>query len=100
MPAYFIVEIKTKSGDKAPYAEYVERVRPIVEKYGGRYLVRGGKVTFVFGGWRPERIIIIEFPCAEDVHKWLDSAEYKNIAGLREMSTFTKAIVIEGCAEE
>jgi uncharacterized protein (DUF1330 family) len=98
MPAYFIVEIKTKSEDKASYAEYIAKVRPIVEKYGGRYLARGGRVIPVFGGWDPERIIVIEFPCAEDVRKWLDSAEYKNIAGLREKSTLTKAIIVEGCA--
>jgi len=97
MSVYFIVEIKTRNEDKAAYAKYIEKVRPIVEKYGGRYLVRGGKVTPVFGDWDPERIVVIEFPSGGDVERWLDSPEYKKIAELREHSTITKAIMVEGC---
>jgi len=97
---YFIVEIKMKAKpeNKQAYVKYVERVRAIVEKYEGRYLARGGKITAVFGGWKPQRIIIIEFPHLAAVKKWLNSAEYKKIAVLRENSAFTKAIVVEGCA--
>ena len=94
MAVYVIIEIKIR--DKEPYSEYVEKVRSIVEKYNGRYLVRGGKVTPIFGDWNPERIIVIEFPSYEDVKRWLSSQEYKEIAPLREKSTITKAIVVEG----
>ena len=97
MPVYFIVEIKTKSENKEAYAEYIAKVRPIVEKYKGHYLVRGGKVAPVFGDWNPERMIIIEFPSAGDVEKWLASAEYRQVAPLREGSTVTRAIILEGC---
>jgi len=97
MSVYFIVEIKAKNENKEVYAKYVGKVRPIVEKYKGRYLSRGGKVVPIFGDWNPERIIIIEFPSAEDVGRWLNSAEYKEIAGLRENSTITKAIMVGGC---
>jgi len=97
MSVYFIVEIKTKNDNQAAYAKYIEKVRPIVERYKGRYLSRGGKIVPVFGGWKPERIIIIKFPFARDVERWLSSPEYKEIAVLRENSTVTKAIMIEGC---
>jgi uncharacterized protein (DUF1330 family) len=96
MAVYFIVEIKTKNENKDAYAKYIEQVRPIVEKYKGRYLSRGGRITPVFGDWNPERIIIIEFPSEGDVQQWLNSSEYREIAGLRENSTITKAIVVEG----
>jgi uncharacterized protein (DUF1330 family) len=96
MPVYFIVEIKTKNENKDIYAKYIEKVRSIVEKHKGRYLSRGGKVTPIFGDWNPERIIIIEFPSAGHVEQWLDSPEYKEIAVLRENSTITKAIMVEG----
>lgn len=94
MAVYIIIEIKIK--DKETYARYVGSVRAIVEKYRGRYLVRGGRITPIFGGWGPERIIVIEFPSAEDVNRWLGSREYKEIAKLREVSTSTKAIMVEG----
>jgi len=98
MSVYFIVEIKTKNENKDFYAKYIEKVRPIVEKYNGRYLVRGGEITPIFGDWKPERIIVIEFPSAGDVKRWLNSSEYREIAGLRENSTATKAIMMEGCS--
>ena len=94
MSVYIIIEIKVK--DKDTYAKYVEKVRAIVEKYNGRYLVRGGKITPIFGGWNPERIIVIEFLSPKDVKLWLSSPEYKEIAALREESTITKAIMVEG----
>ena len=94
MAVYVIIEIKIKN--KSPYAEYVEKVRSIVEKYKGRYLVRGGEITPLSGNWNPERIIVIEFPSYEDVKSWLSSQEYKEIAQLREKSTVTTAIVVEG----
>jgi len=96
MAVYFIVEIKTKDGNEGTYAKYIEQVRPIVEKYKGRYLARGGKITPIFGNWNPERVIIIEFPSEENVKQWLDSPEYKGIAVLREASTITRAIMVEG----
>lgn len=96
MSVYAIIEIKIK--DHATYAKYVEKVRSIVERYNGRYLVRGGgKITPLFGNWNPERIVVIEFPAYEDIKQWLSSSEYKAIATLREKSTITKAIIVEGC---
>ena len=97
MPVYFIVEIKTKSENKNLYSRYVAEVRSIVEKYKGKYLARGGKVTPVFGDWNPERIVVIEFPSSEDLWRWLGSPEYKEIAILRENSAVTRAIIVEGC---
>ncbi|MFA6350106.1 MAG: DUF1330 domain-containing protein [Candidatus Omnitrophota bacterium] len=90
-----IIEIKIK--DSVPYAKYVENVRSIVEKYKGKYLSRGSKITPIFGDWDPERMVLIEFPSSDDVHRWLQSDEYKRVAGLRERSTITRAILVEGC---
>jgi uncharacterized protein (DUF1330 family) len=52
MSVYMVLEIVVK--DPSTYAKYVERVPAVVEKYGGRYLVRGGPVISQEGGWEPE----------------------------------------------
>lgn len=97
MAVYMILEIEVLDADT--YAAYVEQAPATVKQYGGRYLVRGGRVTPLTGGWDPQRIVVIEFPSMEQFHSWLTSPEYSAIALLRERSTKGKAIVVEGYAE-
>jgi len=95
MAVYLIIEITVKNPEL--YSKYVERVPEVVEKHGGRYLVRGGRVTPVSQTWHPERIIVVEFPGVEDVRRCFASPEYRELAPLREQATVSKAIVVEGC---
>ena len=98
---YVIIDISIRDqAAKSDYAQYVEKVRPIVEKHGGRYLARGGEIASITGDWKPERIILIEFPSADHVRQWWNSPEYKAIAGLRENATTAKAIMVAGCEAE
>ena len=60
MSVYSIADITLK--DPEAYAVYVGKAVPIIEKYGGRWLVLGGKVTPGEGGWTPNRVVILEFP--------------------------------------
>lgn len=94
MAVYMILEIEVV--DAETYAEYVAQAPATVEQYGGRYLVRGGAVTALAGGWDPQRLVVIEFPTMERFQEWLTSPEYSTIAPLRERSTKGKAIVVEG----
>ena len=94
MPAYFIAEIKVH--DLEPYKQYIARVPALIAEYGGRYVVRGGEASEAFGGWDPGRMVVIEFESAERVREWLNSPEYRAIAPLRERSTKSRAIIVEG----
>ena len=95
MSMYMIVEIEIK--DDKVYAEYVKSVPGVITKYGGTYLVRGSQVTPLSGNWNPERIVVIAFDSIEDVRRCLASAEYRELAPIREKATAGKAIVVEGC---
>ena len=95
MPVYMIVEpVEVK--DQKMYGEYIQKVPAIVEKFGGTYLVRGGEATVVSGQWKPGRLIVIKFDSKERFHAWWNSPEYRAVAPLRERSTRTNAIVVEG----
>ena len=96
MSVYMIIESQVL--DAALYDKYIQSVTAIVEQYGGRYLVRGGKVTPLGGEWNPQRMIILEFPAEENVRQWLSSPEYREIAPLREQGAATRAILLEGLA--
>jgi uncharacterized protein (DUF1330 family) len=89
-----IVEINVE--DEKLYAEYVARVPAVVEKHGGRYLVRGGNVTSLSGNWNPERVVVIEFETAAQVQQCFSSSEYLALSPLREQSASSRAIVVDG----
>ena len=60
MPVYLIVETKEVI-DKQKYGEYIQKVPRTIDKFGGKYLARGGQVTVFSGDWKPVRLIIVEF---------------------------------------
>ena len=93
MSVHVLIEIKIL--DKAMYEQYIKQVPSIVKQYGGRYLIRGGMITTIAGDWHPERLILLEFDNAGQVHNWLTSSEYAEVAPLRINSTITNAVMIE-----
>ncbi|NLT23615.1 MAG: DUF1330 domain-containing protein [Syntrophorhabdus sp.] len=94
MPAYFLVEI-LKITDAAMYGKYIDTVKAVVEKGGGEYVIRTDRVRPFFGGRAPVRIILIRFKDTESLDACFSSDEYRKIAPLREMSTRSRACVIE-----
>tara|TARA_B100001013_G_C24287249_1_gene315353 strand:+ start:241 stop:531 length:291 start_codon:yes stop_codon:yes gene_type:complete len=94
MSGYFIIQINVKN--KENYKEYISKVTPIVEKFGGEYIIRGGESKNVEGKWPYERTVVLKFPNYEMVHKWHESDEYKPIKKIREDNSECNAIIIEG----
>jgi len=92
-----IIESKVKDAEK--YQQYIARVPPIVARHGGRYLVRGGPITPLLGDWKPQRMIVLEFPAEANVHQWLSSPEYQAITPLREAGAEIRAILVERFGE-
>ncbi|HEX6528208.1 MAG TPA: DUF1330 domain-containing protein [Burkholderiales bacterium] len=94
MSAYVIGEIDVT--DPAAYEDYRKQVLAVVTKYGGKFLVRGGKVDSKEGGWAPKRIVVLEFPSMEQAQKWYHSAEYAPLIKLRQKASRGKLILLEG----
>lgn len=97
MSVYMIIESKVKDPDK--YQRYISQVPKIIAKHRGRYLARGSQITSIIGDWKPERMIILEFPSETNIKEWLSSAEYRSIAPLREAGAEIRAVVIQGYVE-
>lgn len=93
---YFVATIFfDERGDLEDYLEYIGLVKPIVNKYHGRYIARSEKITALNKAWSPDRVIIIEFDSKEQLDRCFSSEEYKRISMLREKSVNSKAIIIE-----
>ena len=58
MSAYLLANITVNNPEN--YKEYVEKVKSIVEKFDGEYLVRGGEMTVIEGDWPHKRNIVIK----------------------------------------
>ena len=97
MSAYLIVEhIIT---DAAKFDEYRTKVGPMIAKHGGRYLTKGGGHKLPEGGhWKPERVVIIEFPDMAALDAWYNSEDYKPLIALRKECTsdLDMLITLEG----
>ncbi len=97
MSCYFIVTIDMDQPDKLEiYQEYVRKVKPIVEQYGGEYLVRTNQIQEVFGGWHPDKVLVLRFKDREAFDVWYHSKEYAEIKDLRTQSVTSKGILVEG----
>lgn len=92
---YFIVTTYFEGKNEGSYAEYIEKVKPIVEKHGGRYLTRSEQVTALSEKWTPQRVIVIEFDSREQLDTCFSSEEYRAISYLRENSVDARAIIVE-----
>jgi uncharacterized protein (DUF1330 family) len=93
-----IIEAKSVH-DPDMYRRYIDKVPELVNKFGGKYLARGGEVTVVSGDWHPARLVVIEFGSKERFEAWWRSPEYRAVAPLRERSAQVNAVIVEGVIE-
>jgi uncharacterized protein (DUF1330 family) len=50
----------------------------MMAKHGARYLTKGSTHKLPEGGhWKPERVVIIEFPDMDALNTWYNSPEYE-----------------------
>jgi uncharacterized protein (DUF1330 family) len=94
MTALVIVDIDVT--DPVRYAEYKNLAAPTVTAYGGKYVVRGGRVDALEGGWYPGRLVVLEFPTAQRAREWWESEAYRPAKALRHAAARTKMILVEG----
>jgi uncharacterized protein (DUF1330 family) len=95
--AYVVAEINVK--DVAGYRGYTSAAFPIIQKYGGRFLTRGGQTIAVEGAAPAQRVMIIEFDSLEQARKFEYSKEYTAIAPLRQKTAESRLFIVEGAPD-
>jgi uncharacterized protein (DUF1330 family) len=94
MAAYLIANIDVK--DPTKFEEYRRKVVPVIEKFGGRYLIRGGDLRRLEGNLPLKRVVVLEFPTVEAAQQFYDSTEYQPILNLRLASTQSDVVLVQG----
>jgi uncharacterized protein (DUF1330 family) len=94
MAAYWIGEHAIT--DAAKFEDYLRQAIPIIERFGGRYLTRVGAHEVLDGNWRPNRVVIIEFPDIAAIRALYNCAEYRPLIALRRSAATDGIIAVDG----
>ena len=94
MAAYVMANINVE--DPVRYEDYKLMVPGTLGAFGGRFIVRGGNVEALEGNWRPERLVILEFPSVERARAWWNSQGYAEARALRQATSTGTLLILEG----
>lgn len=93
--AFYIAEFEVTDPEGIkPYSAAVEST---FTPFGGRYVVRGGKVVSLEGEPN-KRVIMIGFPSMEQALAWYNSPTYRDLKPIRHNSARARVFIMEGVA--
>ena len=75
--------------------EYGPKVPATLQPYGGRFVVRGGRLAALEGD-APPRFVIIAFDSMEKARAWYNSPAYQQLAPIRQRASKTTLFIAEG----
>ncbi len=96
MPAYLIARVQITDWDR--YREYMKLTPEAIEKFGGRFIVRGGQTLTLEGPAETGRIVVIEFPSFDRAKAFYESEAYAQARKLREGAASGQFILVDGVA--
>ena len=94
MPAYMIAAIEVT--DPEQYKKYIAVTPGIIEKFGGKFIARGGETIALEGPEETRRMVIVEFPGLENVKSFYNSDEYRAAIKIREGAADVHLIAVQG----
>ena len=94
MKGYVVCVYKSISNEEK-LKEYAIKARASVEKYKGKFLIRGGRSTSNEGDKSP-RTVVIEFPSYDEANNFYNSKEYQDGWSLAKDTTERNLQIVEG----
>jgi len=95
--AYWIVRVSVR--DELRYPEYLAAAAPAFQKFGARFIVRGGAFESMEGNAR-ERNVVVEFRDRSTAFACYESPEYRSARAIRQKYADTDFIIIDGVADQ
>ena len=90
---YWIARVDVE--DPEGYKEYVATAKPAFERFGAKFLARGGSYTAVEGQARG-RNVVIEFESADVARACYNSPEYQAARAIRLKYAEAEMVLVEG----
>jgi uncharacterized protein (DUF1330 family) len=95
MKAYLVLDLQVD--DLEGFRPYVAQIPAHIERHGGRYIVRGVEPTCVEGDWKPQRLVVIEFPERANAEAFLSDPGIQDLFKVRHATTTSKLLLVDGC---
>ena len=95
MNAYLVLDLTIN--DVAGFRHYMAAIPQHIARHDGRYVVKGAQPTCIEGDWRPQRMVIIEFPERSNAEAFLGDPSIKALFKVRRETTTSKLVLVDGC---
>jgi uncharacterized protein (DUF1330 family) len=96
--AYIIARVDVRDWDA--YREYMRHTPRVIQKFGGRFIARGGETVTLEGPEETLRVVLIEFPSLEQAKAFYKSPEYARTKRLRAGGGEAQFVAVEGYPAE
>jgi uncharacterized protein (DUF1330 family) len=91
--AYWIARIDVRDAER--YKDYISTARPAFERFGAKFLVRGGEVHSLEGQARA-RNVVIEFESLQKALDCYNSPDYQDAQKIRAEVADGELMIVEG----
>lgn len=95
MHGYIVVDVNIK--DMEGFMEYASRIPELIEKHGGRYIIKGEPKVIREGNNNPQLVVVIEFPSVEVADKFIEERATSGLTEIFNHSTNGRILRVEGC---
>ena len=94
MKAYLILDVRVT--DLTSFMDYVEQIPDHLRRHGGTYLVEGVRPEVIEGDWKPETLVVLEFPSEHNARAFLADPLVETVFSIRHNSSVGNLVFVSG----
>jgi uncharacterized protein (DUF1330 family) len=96
-PRYFVITEQEITDQQRYSSEYAPKVTKTILDHQGRFIVRNDQITHLAGDPAPKRIVILGFDTMDQIQRWQNSADYKELQPIRDQVMKLKQFAVQTC---
>jgi uncharacterized protein (DUF1330 family) len=95
MKAYLVLDLTVN--DFGGFRKYIAEIPAFIARHSGKYIVQGVQPKTIEGDWKPDRMVILEFPERKNAEAFLRDPEIQDLFKVRHTTTTSKLVLVDGC---
>src|ERR1044072_6500240 len=94
MKAYLVLDLSVN--DFGRFRKYIDEIPALIAIHSGKFIVQGVQPTPIEGDWKPDRMVILEFPHRDQAEAFLADPEIRDLFRLRHETTTSRLVLADG----